>query len=101
MDHTPRKKTGNSGWLAIAVLILNLGLANLGCTEAPVPTLSYKERELVDSLFRLKVDSLRPLYDSLCTAHYDSALKFKVDSMMKVRREETQKYLDRLRKEVN
>lgn len=55
------------------------------CTEPPPPTLAYKDREVVDSLFRLTVDSLKPLYDSLCTARFDSAVQFKTDSMLKVR----------------
>lgn len=71
------------------------------CTEPPPPTLAYKDRELVDSLFRLQVDSLKPLYDSLCTAHFDSAVQFKTDSMLKVRTAEIQKALERLRQETN
>lgn len=77
-----------------------LALMAFGCTEAPEPTLSYKERELVDSLFRLQVDSIRPKLDSLCTARHDSTVLFKVDSMLKVRLAEKQKYLDRLRQET-
>lgn len=71
------------------------------CTEPPPPTLAYKDRELVDSLFRLSVDSLKPLYDSLCTARFDSAVQFKTDSMLKVRTNEVQQALKRLRQETN
>ncbi|MBI5914000.1 MAG: hypothetical protein HY842_01370 [Bacteroidetes bacterium] len=71
------------------------------CTEEAPPTLSYQERELVDSLFRMQVDTLKPRYDSLCTARFDSAVQFKTDSMLKVRTAEIQKYLERLRQETN
>jgi hypothetical protein len=69
------------------------------CTEEPPPTLSFKEREMVDSLFRLQTDSLAPLYDSLCQAHFDSAVQSKVDSMMDERLGEIEKYLERIKKE--
>lgn len=70
------------------------------CTEPPPPTLSYKERETVDSLFRLQVDSLKPLFDSLCIARFDSAVQFKTDSMLKIRTAEVQQALERLRNEA-
>jgi len=71
------------------------------CTEPPPPTLAYKDREIVDSLFRKQVDSLKPLYDSACAARFDSAVQFKTDSMLKVRTAQIQKALERLRQETN
>lgn len=71
------------------------------CSDPPPPTLAYKDREVVDSLFRLKVDKLKPVYDSLCTAHFDSAVQFKTDSMLKVRTAEIQQALERLRQETH
>lgn len=71
------------------------------CSEAPPPTLSYKEREMIDSLYRHQVDSLKPIFDSICTARFDSAVHFKTDSMVKVRNAEIQKALEQLRKETN
>ena len=71
------------------------------CTDPPPPTLAYKDRELVDSLFRMKVDSLKPLYDSRCAANFDSAVQFKTDSMLKVRTAEIQQALERLRQETH
>jgi hypothetical protein len=70
------------------------------CTEPPPPTLAHAEREQVDSLFRMQVDSLKPLYDSLCTARHDSAVQFKADSMLTVRTAEIQQALERLRREA-
>lgn len=71
------------------------------CTDPPPPTLAYKDRELVDSLFRMQVDSMKPRFDSLCTARFDSAVQFKTDSMLKVRTAEIKKALERLRQETN
>jgi hypothetical protein len=71
------------------------------CTEGPPPTLAYKDREVIDSLYRHQVDSLKPIFDSLCTAHFDSAVHFKTDSMLKVRTAEIQKALEQLRRETN
>jgi hypothetical protein len=89
------KKIGKL-WL----LVLSVAYCT-ACTEPPPPTLAYKDRELVDSLFRLSVDSLKPFYDSLCTARFDSAVQFKTDSMLKVRTNEVQQALQRLRQETN
>lgn len=90
------KKQGKFLWLLMTAL---LGLT--ACTDPPPPTLSYKDRELVDSLYRHQVDSLKPIFDSLCTARFDSAVQFKTDSMLKVRTAEIQKALERLRQETN
>jgi len=69
------------------------------CTQDPPPTLTYKDRELADSLYRLQVDSLHPIMDSLCKAHFDSAVQHNVDSMMTKRLSEIQKYLERIKRE--
>jgi len=81
--------------IAIAVFWLSAGLA--ACTEPPPPTLNYKERLLVDSLYNQGVDSLRPILDSLCTLHFDSLVQASVDSMMQERLEEIERYLQRIK----
>lgn len=87
---------------ALRLLLASLpALLLAACTEAPPPTLSYKEREAVDSLFRHQVDSLKPIFDSLCNARFDSAVKFKTDSMLEVRNAEIQQALEQLRRETN
>lgn len=78
-----------------------LALLASACTADPPPTLLYKDREIIDSLFKIQVDSLRPRFDSLCNARFDSAVQFKVDSMMGERQAEIQKYLERVRREMN
>lgn len=69
------------------------------CTADPPPTLRYKDREIVDSLFRVRIDTLKPFLDSLCEVRHDSAVRYKVDSILEVRISEKEKYLERLRKE--
>lgn len=71
------------------------------CTEPPPPTLAYKDREMVDSLYRHQVDSLKPIFEKRCAARFDSAVQFKTDSMLKVRTAEIQKALERLRQETS
>ena len=90
-----KKKTHKYWPLAVPLALL------AACTEPPPPTLAYKDREVVDSLFRLRVDSLKPIYDSHCAASFDSAVQFKSDSMTKVRTAEIQQALERLRQETN
>ncbi len=70
------------------------------CTADPPPTLTYKDREVVDSLFRMEVDSLKPLLDSLCDMRHDSAVQHKVDSIMGERQSEIDKYLERIKSEM-
>jgi hypothetical protein len=70
------------------------------CTEDPPPTLTYKDRELADSLYRLQVDTLNPVMDSLCKARFDSAVQHNVDSMMAERLSEIEKYLERIKRET-
>ncbi len=73
----------------------------VSCTEDPPPTLLYRDREIIDSLFKMQVDSLRPQFDSLCEARFDSAVQHKVDSMIKEREAEREQYLERVRQEIN
>ena len=86
--------------LFLALFFFTIGLSTR-CTEDPEPTLNFREREKVDSIYQVETGKLKPFFDSLCTARFDSAVAFKVDSMMKVRTEEIQRYLERLRRETN
>lgn len=82
-------------------IICCLFLLSLGsCTPDPPPTLNYKDRQLVDSLFRKEVDSLKPMLDSLCEVRFDSTVSVTVDSIMKERQSEIDQYLNRLKKEA-
>lgn len=81
--------------IALASVVASMLAA--ACTEPPPPTLNYKERLLVDSLYNQGVDSLRPILDSLCTLHFDSLVQASVDSMMQERLEEIERYLQRIK----
>ncbi len=69
------------------------------CTADPPPTLNYKDREMVDSLFRKEVSTMKPILDSLCNMRHDSAVQHKVDSMIKERQSEIDIYLERIKQE--
>lgn len=83
------------------MLIIVAGCCWPGCTEDPPPALTYQDREVVDSLFRSRVDTLRPLFDSLCTASMDSMVQRRVDSIFNERTSEIEKYMERIRREEN
>lgn len=70
------------------------------CTPDPPPTLNYKDRQLVDSLFRREVDSLKPILDSICEIRFDSSVQAAVDSIISERQSEKEKYLERVKKEM-
>lgn len=83
--------------LKIALAIFSFTATLMACTEPPPPTLNYKERLLVDSLYNSGVDSLRPILDSLCNLHFDSLVQTSVDSMMEERLAEIERYLRRIK----
>jgi hypothetical protein len=59
--------------------------------------LTHAERVRIDSIYTSRLDSLRPIWDSLCEAGYDSSLKVALDSIVSERLEEE----DRLRSRVS
>ncbi|RMF26870.1 MAG: hypothetical protein D6765_08330, partial [Bacteroidetes bacterium] len=74
------------------------GLALLwACTEPPPPSLDARDRQLLDSLFKQHIDSLRPIVDSLCEHWFDSLLPLTTDSILQVRLEERNRQLQRVR----
>ena len=84
-----------------APIILIAALLAPACTEPPPPSLSFREREIVDSLFRRQVDRLHPVYDSLCKARMDSLVQHNVDSIMAERMSEIEQYLERIKEDNN
>lgn len=50
--------------------------------------LSSNERALMDSLYIKKIETLRPEWDSLCEARYETAVAQAVDSLITTRLEE-------------
>lgn len=104
---TDSRKKGkrNQKFLRVKNIVCSLFIAHctlhIACTADPDPTLNYKDREIVDSLFRKQIDTLKVYYDSLCEMRFDSAVLFKTDSIMKVRESEIKRYLERIKKETN
>lgn len=80
-------------------IIIPGALLATACTEPPPPSLSFREREVVDSLFKRQVDTLHPVFDSLCKARMDSLVQHFVDSIMTERTSEIEEYLERIKGE--
>lgn len=80
-------------------IIIPGSLLGTACTEPPPPSLSFREREVVDSLFKRQVDRLHPVFDSLCKARMDSLVQRDVDSIMTERTSEIEEYLERIKGE--
>lgn len=80
-------------WVYAGALVL--GLAS--CTEPPPPTLSYEDRNLVDSLYQEAVVLRRPLIDSVCDVRFDSLVFNYSDSLLPLRQQEIARQLQRIR----
>ena len=50
--------------------------------------LTSQDRNIIDSITKIRAKDLRPYYDSLCDAKFDRAVLKAVDSIMEVRLEE-------------
>ena len=86
--------------ISIPILLLAGFLFTLNaCTDPPPPSLNAKDRELIDSLFRLEIKVLKPELDSLCDATFDQRVQVAVDSMLIVRRAEIERQLQRIRQQ--
>ena len=76
-----------------AFILFSLG----ACTEPPPPMLTSKDRNIVDSLSKLKAKELKPFYDSLCDATFDQEVEKAIDSIMRVRLVEIAKQKERIK----
>lgn len=43
---------------------------------------------MIDTLYAQRIDSLRKVWDSLCTSRHDSLVRVATDSIIRIRREE-------------
>jgi len=89
------KKVGN--YLVIAIFICTV-LAT-ACTDPPVPKLTYYDREIVDSLYLIRYDSLSDYLDTMCLEIDREIMETAVDSIMKERLEEIAELKNRYRKQ--
>lgn len=76
-------------------LLLTAGLYLVACTDPPVPKLSYYDREIVDSLYLLRYDSLKPELDTMCVTIQRNIMLTAVDSIMEQRLREIAKLKNR------
>lgn len=60
--------------------------------------LTPTERSRIDTLYTAKLDSLRPIWDSLCEQRYDSMVKLALDSIVEQRLEEEERLRARTQK---
>jgi hypothetical protein len=77
--------------------VLVIGFFSHSCSEPPTLKLTSSQRDLVDTLFYHKTDSLRPILDAQCNDQHEKRLQFLIDSMIGVRQGEEaylrQKYI--------
>ncbi|MCB0617244.1 MAG: hypothetical protein KDC43_24310 [Saprospiraceae bacterium] len=82
-----------------ALLFGLLLTAATACTEDPPPTLDGTDRKIIDSLYQMEVNRIKPVLDSLCESRFDSLLQVAVDSILEVRNAEIEKQLNRIREQ--
>lgn len=75
--------------LTIVVLLTLLGFSACGGGETEVNLrLTPTERSRIDTLYTARLDSLRPLWDSLCEVNHPKIVEAAVDSIVQQRLEE-------------
>ena len=80
------------------VMILLCGLV-AACSDQKTDVslrLTHAERERIDSIYTSRLDSLRPIWDSLCDVNHDATLKIAIDSIVTERIEEEVRLRSRL-----
>jgi len=88
----------NAGKYFIVVILISTALAT-ACTDPPVPKLNYYDREIVDSLYLIRYDSLKDYLDTLCVEIEREVMETAVDSIMQERLEEIAELKNRYRKQ--
>jgi len=68
------------------------------CTEREV-RLSANDRQIVDTIYLRRLDSLRPLWDTLCVTNRPMMLKAAVDSLVRTRLEEEARLRARIKQQ--
>jgi len=74
-------------------------LLTTACTDPPVPKLTYYDREIVDSLYLIKYDSLKDYLDTMCLEIEREVMQTAVDSIMQERLNEIAKLKNRYRQQ--
>lgn len=72
-----------------ALLLVSLFLSACGSKDTAVNLrLTPTERNRIDTLYTARLDSLRPIWDSLCELNYPAIVELAVDSIVEQRLEE-------------
>ncbi len=77
--------------------IIGASFLLLPSCEFEVPDLSIQERKYADSTYRETMKTYRAEMDSLCVSMQDSLIPIYRDSMYKIRSEEIERQLERVR----
>jgi len=72
------------------VIVSGVLLFGWACNDQPniELRLTPAERNRIDTLYNARLDSLRPIWDSLCDANYQTLVRNAVDSIVKQRLQE-------------
>lgn len=79
------------------LLIASLSLSACGSKDTAVNLrLTPTERNRIDTIYTARLDSLRPIWDSLCELNYPTIVEQAVDSIVEQRLEEEAKLRARI-----
>lgn len=78
------------------VILLAVLLWACGDQGNQLPSLTYRQRELVDTMYLDRVRVLRPQLDSMCEAEFEARVAKAVDSLLQVRRLEEARLRERI-----
>ncbi|NUO02106.1 MAG: hypothetical protein HUU01_15990 [Saprospiraceae bacterium] len=82
----------------LIVLILLVVTLGSGCTEREI-RLSANDRQIVDTIYLRRLDSLRPIWDTLCVTNRQKMLDAAVDSLVRTRLEEEARLRARIKQQ--
>ena len=84
-----------SAILLLLLAVLLWGACNSKDTEVNL-RLTPNERNRIDTIYTVRLDSLRPIWDSLCELNYPQMVEEAVDSIVQQRLEEETRLRSRL-----
>ena len=84
-----------SAILLLLLAVLLWGACNSKDTEVNL-RLTPNERNRIDTIYTVRLDSLRPIWDSLCEMNYPQMVEEAVDSIVQQRLEEETRLRSRL-----
>ena len=85
--------------LTIVVLLFLVGFSACDTQEDVNLRLTPTERNRIDTLYTIRLDSLRPIWDSLCELNQPMMVEAAVDSIVQQRLEEEERLRSRFTEE--